>query len=287
MKKGSILISMLHYQTREKRNQLIKKLGILTFSMDSMVDDDGRRVVINSYETAFNGAKIALNKLEENLLNSEENINRPINISIIGVGEIGLTVAKAFKNLSNERLKNVENYQGLKITFFTRSITSNKKILKSELSTTDILVDASSRKDTSKAIITNDLLGELAEYSVILDVTADPYDFNKNTFQVKAIEGIPTGNLDKIIFKQDDIVYKEISKIVNTTNRRIVVSCNAWPGVDPIKSKKLYARQLLPILKILIKKEPHELSENSKDYYERILYRSSYKYFEKMSNLKV
>ncbi len=209
MKRGSVLISMLHYLTRETRNLLMEQLGIIAFSMDSMVDDDNRRVVVNNYETAFNGAKIALEQLEGEL--SNVNLNRPINIAIIGMGEIGLTVAKAFKDLSNERFKKFKaEYYGLKISMLTRSITGNSKLLIEELRSADILVDASSRIDTSKYIVDNQMLKELPSHAIILDITADPYDFEKQPPQVKAIEGIPTGTLDQIVFKTNDNAYEEL-----------------------------------------------------------------------------
>ena len=62
--------------------------------------------------------------------------------------------------------------------------------------------------------------------------------------QVKGIEGIPTGTLDKFVIEADDIIYDTIPKSINTTNRRIVVSCNAWPGIDAKECMKLYGRQL-------------------------------------------
>ncbi|QSX06254.1 alanine dehydrogenase [Sedimentibacter sp. zth1] len=279
MKSGSILVSMLHYITRESRNLLMKRLGIISFSMDSMIDDDNRRVVVNFYETAFSGAQQALNKLEINLEN--KSLNRPVNVVIIGIGVIGLTVAKAFKDLSNEKFYKLnEEYGGLKITLLTRSMTGNSNLFRDELKKADILVDASSRKDTSKYIVTNQDLKELPLHSIILDITADPYDFKKEPHQVKAIEGIPTGTLDQLVFKTDDRAYDEINNFMNTINRRLVVSCNAWPGVNPIVSMKLYGRQLLPILRVLINKEHEQLSVDSKNYYERILARSSYEYFE-------
>jgi|LGOV01.1.fsa_nt_gb alanine dehydrogenase len=280
MKSGSILVSMLHYITRESRNLLMKKLGIISFSMDSMVDDDNRRVVVNNYETAFNGAQEALNELEINLKNKK--LDRPINIVIIGMGEIGLTVARAFKDLSNERFYKLnDEYGGLKIILLTRSLTGNSNLFRKELRNADILVDASSRNDTSKYIVTNQDLIELPLYSIVLDITADPYDFEKEPYQVKAIEGIPTGTIDQLIFKTNDKAYDEIKNCINTTNRRVVVSCNAWPSVNPTVSMKLYGRQLIPILKCLISKEDEPLDINSKDYYERILAKSSYDYFEK------
>jgi alanine dehydrogenase len=277
MKRGAVLISMLHYVTRERRNTLMEELGIITFSMDSMVDDDHRRVVVNNYGTAYNGAQMALEQLECGL--KDRVLDRPLNVAIIGLGEIGLTCARAFKDLSNERLKSIQPaYEGIKLSMLTRSITSSEKWLIDELSQCDILVDASSRTDTSKHIISNALLEGLPEHAVILDITADPYDFEKVPAQVKAIEGIPTGTLDQIVFKINDLVYTEMEQHICVKDKRTVVSCNAWPGVDPVASKLVYGRQLLPILKVLIKKGADQLNLESKDYYERILVRSSYGY---------
>jgi len=282
MKKGAVLISMLHYQTRELRNQFMQELGLVPFSMDSMVDDDHRRVVVNNYKTSYNGAKIAMEELEKTI--DTQSLDRPVNIAIIGMGVIGLTVARAFKDLSNDRLKKYgSDYKGLKVTMLTRSMTNSEKLLTDEIIKSDILVDASSRHDTSIHIVSNDLIGKTLPHTVLLDITADPYDFEKNPPQVKAIEGIPTGTLDQIVFNTNDPIYEklndELEKKMKLTNRRVVVSCNAWPGVDPVASKEIYARQMLPIIKVLVEYGEDNLSIDSRDYYERILVRSSYKYF--------
>jgi len=39
---------------------------------------------------------------------------------------------------------------------------------------------------------------------IILDISTDDYDVSINPIQVKGIEGIPTGNLEKYIFYPDD-----------------------------------------------------------------------------------
>ncbi|MBN2259949.1 MAG: alanine dehydrogenase [Clostridiales bacterium] len=283
MIRGSVLISMLHYATRERRNSLLQELGIVVFSMDSMVNDSHQRVVINNYETSFNGAQIAIQQSEKLL--ADINLERPLNIAIIGMGEIGLTVARAFKDLSNVRYKKQGNsYNGLKVTLLTRSITGNKNTLESELRHTDILVDASSRSDTSKHIVSNKMLSELPSHSVILDITADPYDYKKNPPQVKAIEGILTGTLDQMIFDVTDKAYENLDESICKLEKRLLVSCNAWPGVNPVKSQEIYGLQLLPIIKVLIDKGHENLSLNSKNYYERILYRSSFEHFENISS---
>lgn len=282
MKRGAVLISMLHYQTRENRNKFMQELGIIPFSMDSMVDDNNVRVVVNNYKTSYNGAEIAIKELEKRI--DTQSLDMPINVTIVGMGEIGLTVAKAFKNLSNDRAKKYgESYKGLKVTMLTRSITGNESLLEKEMNKSDILVDASSRRDTSIYIVSNNLIGKTPNHAILLDITADPYDYEKNPPQVKAFEGIPTGTLDHIVFDENDPIYDTLNdnleEKMNLKNRRVVVSCNAWPGVDPVASKEIYARQMLPILKVLACKGKENLSVDSDDYYERILARSSYSHF--------
>lgn len=44
----------------KKRNSLIEQLGINSFSMDSMIEGDNRRVIVDNYGIAFNGAEMAL-----------------------------------------------------------------------------------------------------------------------------------------------------------------------------------------------------------------------------------
>ena len=60
------------------------------------------------------------------------------------------------------------------------SKTNNEKLLTDEIIKSDILVDASTRHDTSIHIVSNDLIGKTLPHTVLLDITADPYDFGKN-----------------------------------------------------------------------------------------------------------
>ena len=61
-----------------------------------------------------------------------------------------------------------------------------------------------------------------------IDLTADPYNDKVEPMQVKGIEGIPTGTLEKYVIETDDILYNTIPKSIESNNRRVVASCNAW-----------------------------------------------------------
>ncbi len=63
----------------------------------------------------------------------------------------------------------------------------------------------------------------------------DDYDLNVAPIQVKGMEGIPNGTLAQFVFHTNDPAYERVPGQLKTYNRRTLVSCNAWPGVDPIR----------------------------------------------------
>lgn len=280
MRKESSLISMLHYDTRPIRNALLKRKEILSFSMDSMVDDDNNRMVVNYWGTAMSGARIAFKELQRRMRDFYSLDRKIINITIMGFGKVGLNAARAFKELSNLELLS-ENVPGLVINMLTRSITKDKEALKYIFKETDLLVDATWRKDATKIIVPNSLIAHLPEHAIILDLAADPYNEKVKPIQVKGIEGIPTGTLDKYVIEPDDELYETIPKEIDKTNRRLVVSCNAWPGVHPEESMAVYGRQIFPFIKVLLENGSHSLDIDSENLYERALVRSSLDYFLK------
>lgn len=281
MKPGSVLVSMLHFDTREFRNGYLKERGILCYSMDSIKNDEGVRMVVNYYGTAFSGASVAFQALKESRLDFYALNRDPIVVSIMGFGAIGLNAAKAFKNLSNkEFLNREEKIPGLLIRMLTRSITGDENQLKEFLKDTDILVDATWRKDPSRAIVPNRLLKHLPEHAVVLDLTADPYDTKITPMQVKGIEGIPTGSLAHCVIRPQDADYEKIPEGIDKSERRTVVSCNAWPGVYPKDAMGVYGRQLKPFIRLLLEKGTDLDHSEAASLHERALKKASLEYFE-------
>ncbi|WP_432408031.1 alanine dehydrogenase [Wukongibacter sp. M2B1] len=285
MKEGSVLISMLHYSTRPVRNDLLKKKKIKCYSMDSMVNDKNERMVVNYWGTSMSGASVAFDKLKETMLDFYSENRKPINVSLVGFGQVGINALKAFNKLSHREFYD-RKVLGLVVKVLSRSITRDIDALIPILRETDILVDASKRRDPSKVIVPNDLISHMPEHAIILDLTADPYDDKVKPMQQKGIEGIPTGNLEKYIIEPDDELYNTIPDGVNKSNRRTVVSCNAWPGVHPKESMKVYGNQMYPFMKVLLEKTPKALLINSDNPYERALVRSSLDFYLKYQNKK-
>lgn len=280
MKRGAVLVSMLHYDTRPLRNKLLQEQGIIPFSMDSMTDDKNNRMLVNYRGTSRSGVRVAFNQLKKRMPDFYSPSRRPIYITIIGMGAVALNAAKAFEEFSDAEFfyKNKE-VAGVVIRMLPRNITKDKELLKAILKETDILVDASKRMDPSEIIVPNSFIDLMPEYAIILDLSADPYNDKVTPIQVKGIEGIPTGTLDKYVIEPDDELYSTVPEGVSSGNRRLVVSCNAWPGVDPQECMGIYGEQILPFLKVLIGKGPDSLSIQSDNLYERALVRASLKYF--------
>jgi alanine dehydrogenase len=102
-----------------------------------------------------------------------------------------------------------------------------------------------------------------------------------NQCRLKLSKEFQTGNLDKPVIYADDEIYNTIPPVVNTKNKRTVVSCNAWPGIKPKECMELYGKQLLPFLKCIFKNNFDSLNEDSDDYFKRALYRGTIECYEK------
>lgn len=288
MKGGSILVSMLHYPTRKSRTELLKSKNIHGVSMDLIRNDLLERIVVNYNGTSGNGIQLAFFELSKSMKDFYSKDRKVINVSIIGMGMVGLTAARASKMYGsqeiNENMKSIGT-KGVLVKMLPRSITCDRKEMIKILKDTDILVDASTRDNSSGYIIENEMIKYMKPHAVILDVTADPYLTDVEPIQVKAIEGIPTGTLDKMVFYPGDDKYKLIPHCVSTANRRIVVSCNAWPGLNAVECMKLYGKQLTPVVKMIIRNDVRMVNEHSDSFFMRAIYRGSIEYFERFEKL--
>lgn len=166
-----------------------------------------------------------------------------------------------------------KNVPGVIVSAVDQDITGHPAIMQEILSRTDMLVDASARRDQGKAIIPNQWLVHLPQHAVILDLSVDPYQEMDGERQTKGIEGIPQGDLNQYIFTPDDPAYEHIPKFVDSTHRRHAVSCYSWPGIDPRGSMQVYGQQLRPIMRIILKKGSVNQLRPDGQYFERAICR--------------
>jgi len=278
MKPGTVLICMLHYNTRPQLVRLLKEKEINCFSMDDIVDDWNNRIFVNYQGTSGAAIGVGFRELEKSMPDFFSEKRGPINATILGMGKVAQAAARSFEICSDSAFSDTD-IPGVIVRMLPQSVTGKLDLLEGLLADTDILVDCTKRRDTSFIIVPNRFLCSLPTHAVIVDITSDNYDRESLPPQVKAVEGIAYGTLDRYVLKVDDPFYDTLTGLVDTTCRRTVVTCNAWPGFDPMGCMKLYGEQLLPLLRVLLGKGACEIDLEGNDMYERALARSTLDHF--------
>jgi alanine dehydrogenase len=246
--------------------------------MDSIVDDEGERLVENIRGTSWNAIWAGFRALQKTLPDFDTRTRKVIEVIVVGAGPVGRFAAEAATKYGDEALHRallLRGVPGVIVHLIGRNITQDRPVLLDLMSRADMFVDATFRSDPTDYIFPNDLIGVLPEHAVVVDVTADPYITETDPIQVKAIEGIPTGDLDEYEFPPDHPAFDTLPDAVNTEHRRTTVSCYSWPGLNPKECMRRYGRQVGWMLDILLRKPYDELSVASTNYLERALYRGT------------
>jgi alanine dehydrogenase len=280
VKRGTTLISMLHYPTRPRRVARLQELGIKAISLDSIVNDYNIRMVENMKAVAWNGLEAAFDWLEKKWENLTRPDKKPIQVLILGAGMVGKHAIEAATKLGNVERNNdhiASNGPGAVALTIGRNISSNPDAMKNLMGQADILVDATQRRDTSKPAIPNEWIAWLPEHAVVVDLAVDPYILDAKPPVVRGIEGIPQGNLDQYVFPADDPKWDAlVPASIPSKHRRTTVTCYSWPGVHPEACMTHYAQQLEPFIETLFEKG-YDGASLQGTYFERALYRATLK----------
>jgi len=276
---GACLISMLHYPTRPQRVEYLKSRKIEAISLDSLKDETGRRLIENLKSVAWNGLEVGFQVLHRTYPHPglESTKRDPIQVLVLGVGAVGTHAVQAASRYGDIRLWKTlakRGVPGVQVTAIDYDLTGNENTMKALLSKTDILVDATQRPDPGQIVIPNDWVGLMPEHAVLVDLSVDPYECSTEPIELKAIEGMPQGNLDQYVFMPDDSVYDRIPDCVSVKNRRHAVSCYSWPGIHPQNCMALYGDQLRPILRTLIDMKGVQNLNHQGRYFERAINRA-------------
>jgi alanine dehydrogenase len=255
LRPGAILLSMLHFTTRPARVELLRRLGVEAIALDMVTGDDGRRLVQNLRDVARNGLAAAFDALERRWPAFSSPERDPISVTVLGAGGVGKHAiewaAKCGDDERNARFMR-DGIPGVEVVVVDQNLSGNVAYFQRRLGQTDILVDATARRDTSRPLFPNAWLGFLPAHAIVCDLAVDPYLLDNEPRIVRGIEGIPQGNLDQWEFGPDDPAWDRMPPGTPTAERRTVVSCYSWPGVQPEACMEAYGSQLTPLLKTLI-----------------------------------
>jgi len=277
LNRGACLVSMLHYPTRPQRVKILTDLGIHSISLDSIVNDHNLRLVENMRAVAWNGLEVAFDILETIWPGLQRDNGRPFHVLILGSGMIGKHAVEAATKLGNieRNTRQIEcNGLGSIALSVGRNLTQNRLTMEALLQQTDVLVDATQRRNPSMPVIPNAWLACLPSNAIIADLAVDPYLLDHEPPVVRGIEGIPQGNLDKYVFMPSDPEWDStVPATIPSEHRRTTVSCYSWPGIHPETCMDHYARQMTPLMGELLTKGYDGLSLEG-GYFERALYRA-------------
>lgn len=263
VKRGGVLLSMLHFPTRPDRVRLCAELGITGVAMDQVVDDLGRRIIENLEAVGFNGVRIAMNRLQQSWPPFASPERGPLQVTILGGGAVGAHAMRAAVRYGDDVVRkalHARGVPGVEVTTIDYELAQDEGYLRRRLARSDLLIDATQRRDNSQVVVKNEWLAQLPPHAVIVDLSVDPYDFSRDPPGVKAIEGIPQGSLDQFVFAPDDPAWERLDARVPHAHRRTVCSCYSWPGIDPAACMRVYGKQLEPVLRALIEDGPEKMS---------------------------
>ncbi|NPV75534.1 MAG: alanine dehydrogenase [Anaerolineae bacterium] len=277
MRPGGCLVSMLHYPTRPARVQKLRALGINAISLDSIIDDYNLRLVENMRAVAWNGLEAAFGVLQKKWPDLLRDSGEPFKVVVLGTGMVGKHAVEAATKLGNIEwnFRHIElGGPGALAVSVGRSLSADARQMEKIFRDADVLVDATQRRDPSKAIVPNDWICWLPEHCVIADLAVDPYLLDHDPPVVRSVEGIPQGDLNQYIFYPDDPKWDEaVPAQIPSKHRRVTASCYSWPGVHPEACMELYGRQLEPLVETLLTRPYKDLSLSG-DFFERALARA-------------
>lgn len=231
----AIVISMLHYATRPGRNALLHDLGLRAVSLDSVTDDHGRRLVENLELTAWAGVAEAFRRLAGTWGSFAAPGRPPIRVTLLGSGALGVHAVHAASRYGDHAIRDALHHAGVpgvEVAVVDHDLSWHEDYMVPRLRATDVLIDATLRRDPTLPVIPNGWLDVMPSHAVLLDLAADPYDLSRRPPQIKGIEGVPHGSLERFVFDPADPAWDECPCIPcdSRRTRRVLGDVPDVPG---------------------------------------------------------
>ncbi len=277
MRPGTCLVSMVHMETRPSRVQFFRRIGVDAVSLESVTDDTGRRLVENLRSVGWNGMEAAFDLLERTWTDFANPDRGPLRVLLIGAGAVGAhAMAAAINYGRRDRRASLiaAGVPGVLVSVIDNDLTASPGLLESLLRESVIVVDATRRPRSEMIVVRNDQLALLPDHAVLVDLSVDPYVCDSSPIAVKAIEGMPQGDLDSYAFLPDDPAWDRVPDCVSTNHRRSAVSCYSWPAIHPEECMEIYGKQVFPLLRTIHDTGGTDGIRSDGTYFHRALSRS-------------
>ncbi|MDP1827512.1 MAG: hypothetical protein Q8L48_29850 [Archangium sp.] len=272
LRRGAVLLSMLHFPTRPGRVALMEELGVTGVALDQIADDLDRRLVENLEAVGTNGIRVGMETLASLWPPFRSPQRGPLRVTVLGAGAVGSWAMRAAVRYGDDEVRaqlREAGVPGVQVTVLDVELTRDAAVLEETLRQTDLLVDATLRAKPSVPVVRNAQLAHLPAHAVIVDLSVDPIDLSRTPPLVKAVEGIPQGNLDRYVFAPGDPAWDALDPREPHAVRRTVVSCYSWPGIRPVECMTVYGKQLEPIVRALLERGPAGLPSTGGAWAER------------------
>jgi alanine dehydrogenase len=277
LRPGSVLATMLHLATRPERAELLDELLVHGVTLDAITDDTGTRLIQNLSAVGWNGVHAAFQELARLHPDLAHPSRRPLHVTCLGAGGVAGHAIRAATRYGDQSLRAemvARNVPGVEVTVADFDLTWHEGYMLRRLESTDLLVDATQRIDTTQSVVPNRWVAALPSDAVILDLAADPYDYSVQPPRIKGIEGVPHGDLDGWVFEVGDPAWDALGDRVDTRERRTALSCYSWPGLQPLDSMRLYGEQLEPVLAFMLATPLDRWDEDGSSAIERAVARA-------------
>ena len=256
LKRGSLLISMLHFATRPARVELLRGLGIEAIALDMVTGDDGRRLVQNLRDVARNGLAAAFDALERRWPPLLSPMRLPVRVTILGAGGVGKHAIEWAAKCGDEARNAPVHARGPAGGRGRggRAEPGGQRGLPPAPPGGDRHPRGRHRPARHVAAPAPERLARVhARARGHLRPGGRSLPARQRPPVVRGIEGIPQGNLDQWEFGPDDPAWDRLPQGIPTGHRRTVVSCYSWPGVAPEACMQVYGSQLSPLLETLVR----------------------------------